>query len=72
LNCIFIDIVSYRINVKNFCLKLTTSKFFLYFWVKLENLFCRDTFCRLDYPCWTFKRYTVNQKMNMVAVCTYL
>src|SRR4030042_4880269 len=65
---IFIAMTTNCINIKSFCPKFTTPKFFLYFWMKLEYFFCRDTFYCLDYPCWTHHWYTLYQKMNVILI----
>ena len=65
---IFISVTTDCVNVKTFCPKLPSPKLILYFWMKLEYLFCRDAFNCLNYSCCTKHRYTLYQKMNMVIV----
>lgn len=68
----FISVTANRVDVIPFCPKLPTPKLLLDFWMKIENLFRRDAFDRLDNPCWTHRGYTLDQEMNMVLVCPNL
>ncbi len=70
LYAIFISMTTNRINIKTFCPKLTTPKFLLDFRMNFENLLCCNTFYRLNYPSWALHWNTLNQKMNVVIICT--
>ena len=72
LYTIFISMTTNGIDIKSFCPKLSSPKFLLYLWMKFEYLFCCNAFYRLNYPCWTLHWNTLNQKMNMVIICTNL
>jgi len=72
LYAIFISMTTYSINIKPFCPKLSSPEFLLNLWMKFENLLCCNAFYRLDYPCWTLHWNTLNQKMDMVIICTNL
>src|SRR5680860_242752 len=72
LYAIFISMTTDRSNIKPFCPKLTSPKILFHLWMKFENLLCCNAFYRLNYPCWTLHWNTLNQKMNVVIICTNL
>ena len=74
------DIIYYRsismftqlIYIETFSSKLTTHELFLYFWVKSKYIFCSYAFYYLNYLCGIIRRNTLDQKMNMVFICSNL
>ena len=72
LYAIFIPMTTNRINIKTFCPKLSSPKFLFNLWMKFENLLCCNAFYHLNYPRWTLHWNTLNQKMNVVIICTNL
>src|SRR5690554_288720 len=68
----FISMPPNCINIKPFRPKLASPQFTLNFRMFLENLLCRYTFYYTNYFGRAFNRNTLNQKMNVVFISTYL
>jgi len=71
LNGIFIAMPSHRVHIKSFRPKLTSPKLRLNFWMKFKNLLGRDTFYSLNYSRRAQHWNTLNQKMDMIVICSY-
>ena len=68
----FIAISSYGVYVVAACPKMAAPKYFLDLGVSLEYFLSCNTFYRLHNIFWTHYRYTLNQKMNVVFINSYL
>lgn len=69
---VFIPMTANCTYIKPLCPKFTAPKLLLNFRMKSENLFGCDTLYCLDYSSGTIHRNTLNQKMNMIFICTNL
>ena len=69
---VFITVLSNSIDIKTFPPELTTPQLLLHLWVFFKEFFGCDTFNQLynfrRAVCWN----TLNQKMNMIFVCSDL
>src|SRR3954454_12181634 len=72
LNGVFVSMSAYGVHIIAFCPEFPSPKLLFYLRVQPENLFGRNTLYCPDYLHRAHRGYALNQKMNMIPVCSYL
>ncbi len=69
---LFICVLSDSIHIISACTKFAAPKHTFHFGMEPENFLGRDALDRTDYHFRSVRRNTLDQKMNVVAIKTYL
>ena len=71
LNNLLICILTYSIYIISACPKVTAPKLAFDFRMRSKKFLCRDAFHSLNYFFYRYHWFTLDQKMNMVIICSY-